>query len=261
MKRKDTRYREKKYSCGRFMDVYVYPTYPRPRINNGKRRRKRGPTREVQKKLNQRHADEKFARLAHENFSEKDLALGLGYAINPPDKETAIQDIQKFLRKIRYRFKKMEKELKYLWVLEISKSGRYHFHMILTGGIDRDELENLWSHGWANSKRLQFDRHGLTALSKYMTKSNRREDETRVTYRSYNGSKNLVDPEPEINDSRIRSRKRAAALADMDWNTWNELYPGYEVVDLEPFCSDEYGSIYIFARLRRIEEKPKKKPA
>ena len=261
MKRKDTRYREKKYVCGRFVDVYIYPTYPRPQMPGAKRRRKRGPTREVQKKLNQRHADEKFARLAHKNFSEKDLALELDYAINPPENKTAMQDLQRFLRKIRYRYRKAGIELKYLWVLEVSKTGRYHFHMILTGGIDRDELEKLWGHGWANTKRLQFDRHGLAALSKYMTKSHRREEETRVTYRSYNGSKNLVDPEPEISDSRIRSRKRAAAMADMDWNTWNELYPGFELVDLEPFCSDEYGSVYIFARLRRIEEEePKKKP-
>ena len=137
--------------------------------------------------------------------------------------------------------------------MEVTKKGRYHFHLILSGGMDRDDLEQLWGHGWANTKRLQFDEHGLTALSHYMAKSHRREDETRLTYRAYNGSKNLIDPEPKINDSKIRSRKRAAELADMDWNTWHEIYPEYEVADLHPFHSDEYGSVYIFARLRRTD--------
>ena len=241
-------YREKSYRCGRFMDVYIYPTYPvsYPRAKRG---RKRAPTREVQKKLNQRHAAEKLTRLAHANFDERDLALELDFRGVQPGREEAIRHLQKFLRKLRGRFKKLGKELKYLWVMEITKSGRVHFHLILSGGMDRDELEKLWGHGWANSKRLQFDRSGLTALSHYMEKSHRRDDQERMTYRSYNGSKNLIDPPPEINDTRVRSRKRAAELADMDWNAWNRIHPGYEVVDLEPFFSDAYGSIYIFARL------------
>lgn len=98
--------------------------------------------------------------------------------------------------------------------------------MVLTGGIDRDELEKLWGHGYANSKRLQFDQHGLAALSRYIGKSCVDSEEERVTYRSYNGSKNLIDPEPEYNDSKIRSRKRAQELADMDWNLWHELLSG-----------------------------------
>ena len=246
-------YREKKYVCGSFLDVYIYPVYPQTVRPSGRRRRKRGPSRDVQQKLNQRHSTEKLARLAHANFTEKDLALELDYAINPPDAEAARKDLQKFLRKVRYRYKKLGIELKYLWVMEVTKKGRYHFHLILSGGMDRDDLEQLWGHGWANTKRLQFDEHGLTALSHYMAKPHRREDETRLTYRAYNGSKNLIDPEPKINDSKIRSRKRAAELADMDWNTWHEIYPEYEVADLHPFHSDEYGSVYIFARLRRTD--------
>ena len=248
-----TTYREKKYICGSFLDIYIYPVHPQKGRPAGRRRSKRRPSRDTQKKLNRRHATEKLARLAHTNFTENDLALELDYAINPPDKETALKDLQKFLRKVRYRYKKLGIELKYLWVLEVTKRGRYHFHMILSGGMDRDALEKLWGHGWANTKRLQFDEHGLTALSHYMTKSHREESETRLTYRSYNGSKNLIDPEPEYNDSKIRSRKRAAELADMDWNTWHEIYPDYEVADIRPFHSDEYGSIYIFARLRRTD--------
>lgn len=250
--KKQAVYREKTYHCGEFLDVYIYPAYP-GRKPPGKRRRKWRATREVQKKLNQRHAAEKLTRLAHANFGEEDLALELDFRGQQPTREEAMKLLQKFLRKLRAKFRKLGKELKYLWVMEITKRGRVHFHLMLSGGIDRDELEKLWGHGWANSKRLQFDRSGLTALSHYMEKSHRKDGETRMTYRSYNGSKNLIDPPPEINDTKVRTRKRAAELADMDWNAWHKIHPEYEVVDLEPFFSDEYGSVYIFARLHRTE--------
>lgn len=248
---KKSYYREKKYICGEYMDVYIYPVFPTAQSRKPGRRIKKRPTKEVQRKLNQRHAQEKLARVLNANFTEDDLSMTLTYRENPSSDDAVKTDVQKFLRKIRYRYKKAGKELKYAWQAEKSTKGRYHIHLVLSGGIDRDELEKLWGHGYANSKRLQFDQHGLAALAKYMTKSHHDDGEERITYRSYNGSKNLIDPEPEINDSRIRSRKKALELADMDWNSWHELYPDYEVSDLLPFCSDEYGSVYIFARLHR----------
>lgn len=246
-------YREKIYICGEYADVYIYPVYPNILRPSGRRRSRRAPTREVQEKLNRRHRAEKLARLMNTNFTERDLAVTLTYAIDPGSDEVATKDIQRWLRKVRYRFRKQGLTLKYIWTMERSGKGRYHFHVVLSGGIDRDELEMLWGHGYANSKRLQFDQHGLTALSRYMTK-NYEEDGDRPAYRAYNPSKNLIDPEPTVSDSRIRSRKRAAELADMDWNAWRELYPDYEVADLQPFTSDEYGSVYIFARLHKLPE-------
>ena len=243
-------YREKAYTCGEYKDVYIYPVYPARQNQSGRRRRRR-PTREVQKKLNQRHAREKFARLLHANFTSRDLSVGLSYAIDPESRDVAMKDLQKFLRRLRYRYRKLGIELKYLWQMEISSKGRYHFHVVLSGGMDRDEIEQLWGHGYANTKRLQPEYAGLAPLSGYISKSHHREEETRLTYRSYNGSKNLVDPPPKVSDTKIGSRKRAAELADEDWNLWNRLYPGYELVDIHPFHSDEYGSVYIFARLRR----------
>lgn len=244
-------YREKKYICGDYADVYIYPVYPQIMRPSGRRRSRRGPTKAVQEKLNRRHRNEKLARLMNANFTERDLAITLTYAINPGSDEEAKTDIQKWLRRVRYRFKKHGMTLRYIWTMERSGKGRYHFHVVLSGGIDRDELEQLWGHGYANSKRLQFDESGLTALSHYMTK-NYSEDEDRITYRAYNPSKNLIDPEPTYNDSRVRTRKKAAELADMDWNAWHELYPDYEIADIWPFHSDEYGSVYIFARLHRL---------
>ena len=146
--------------------------------------------------------------------------------------------------------------------MEKSKKGRYHVHMILSGGIDRDKLEKLWGNGYANSKRLQFDQNGVAALVRYITKSHHNKDEERITYKAWNGSRNLIDPEPEISDTKVRSRKKALELADGEFNAWNEIFPGYEIADINQFHSDEYGSVYLFARLYRRDGKrmpPKRK--
>lgn len=50
-----TVYREKRYYCGEYLDVYIYPTYRQGR-SRGKRSK---PTSAAQAKLNQRHREEK----------------------------------------------------------------------------------------------------------------------------------------------------------------------------------------------------------
>ena len=247
-------YREKRYQCGEYMTVYVYPVVPCGKSTPGKRTRKKA-SREVQKKLNRRHAAEHLERVAHANFTDDDLSITLTFTENPKTKEEAAKKIQAFLRKLRRLYKKANIEMKYIWKMERSKKGRYHVHMILSGGIDRDTIEGKWGLGYANTKRLQFDQNGITALARYITKSHTDKEEEQLTYRSYNGSKNLIDPEPEISDTRVRSKRKAAELADMNQNTWMQLYPEYELTDLSQFHDDGYGGIYLFARLFRTDGK------
>ena len=96
--------------------------------------------------------------------------------------------------------------LKYIAVTEKgSKNGRYHHHVTLSGGMDRDDLENLWGLGYANSRRLQFTESGLAGLGHYIVKSP-------LYTRAWNASKNLIDPEPKTRDGRI-SGKRAEELS------------------------------------------------
>ena len=66
-----TVYREKRYYCGEYLDVYIYPTYAQAR-SRGKRSK---PTSAAQKKLNQRHREEKLVRLLHANFTPDDLEM------------------------------------------------------------------------------------------------------------------------------------------------------------------------------------------
>lgn len=74
-----TIYREKRYYCGEYLDVYIFPTY---RQSNGRRSRSK-PTTAAQKKLNQRHREEKLVRLLHANFTPDDLEIHLTYTVQP----------------------------------------------------------------------------------------------------------------------------------------------------------------------------------
>ena len=67
-----TVYREKKYTCGEYLDVYIYPVFETGKPGGGKREKKK-PSTKAQKKLNQRHREEKLVRLLHANFTPEDL--------------------------------------------------------------------------------------------------------------------------------------------------------------------------------------------
>ena len=140
-----TVYREKRYYCGEYLDVYIYPTYRQGR-SRGKRSK---PTSAAQAKLNQRHREEKLVRLLHANFTPDDLEIHLTYQQQPESPEEAQRLLRNYIRRVqRARKKQGLPPLKYIAVTEKgSKNGRYHHHVTLSGGMDRDELEKLWGLG------------------------------------------------------------------------------------------------------------------
>jgi hypothetical protein len=242
-----TIYREKYYICGEYLDVYIFPVFPGPR-HRGKKAK---PTTETQAKLNERHANDRLVRLLNTNFTPNDMEVVFTYAVNPESDEQAKKDIQNLIRRLkRLRAKLGLSELKYIAVTEKSSKGRYHHHVTISGGVDRDIVEKLWGFGRANSKRLQFGENGVAGLAHYIVKSP-------IFSKRWCASKNLIDPEPRTNDSRIRSRRRAAELArdPEDREPWEKLYPEYHLAEAVPFSNDTNGGIYIFARLYRKDGK------
>ena len=228
-----TVYREKRYYCGEYLDVYIYPTYRQGR-SRGKRSK---PTSAAQAKLNQRHREEKLVRLLHANFTPDDIEIHLTYQQQPESPEEAQRLLRNYIRRVqRARKKQGLPPLKYIAVTEKgSKNGRYHYHVTLSGGMDRDELEKLWGLGYANSRRLQFTESGLAGLGHYIVKSP-------LYARAWNASKNLIDPEPKTRDGRI-SGKRAEELARDTTNNaeYERLYPGYFLADAGAWHNDVNG--------------------
>ena len=57
------------------------------------------------------------------------------------------------MRRLKRLYKANGKELKYIYVTEVSSKGRVHHHLLINRGVDRDAIEKAWGNGWANSKR------------------------------------------------------------------------------------------------------------
>ena len=233
--------------CGKYMDGDIYPVYQPA----GKRRKRCNPTKEIQQKLNQRNAEKKLTRIAHLNFTDKDLALHLTYreGEQPESIEEAERILDNFIKRLRRLYKKLGTVLKYIRATERgSKNARVHHHLIISGGVDRDALEELWGKGYANSKRLQFDESGITGLAHYMAKD-------RATFKRWSGSRNLIKPEPIIKDNQFNMGDIEDIIDLIEnkniWGYFEALYPGYELIDAEYIQNGVNRGYYIHFEMRR----------
>ncbi|MDE6454336.1 MAG: hypothetical protein K2L38_00130, partial [Dysosmobacter sp.] len=230
-----------------YMDVFIYKVFPQGKPSGGKRI-KRKPYTEVQKRLNLRHREEKLRRLLHNNFTPEDLEIHLTYRGEQPESdEEAARNLRNYIRRIQRLRKKLGlPPLKYIAVTERGKrGGRYHHHITVNGGIDRDTLESMWEYGRANSRRLQFDEKGLAGLGHYIVKSP-------IGGKAWTASKNLVDPEPRKRDGRISERKVRELAKSLEsgkkFAKFECLYPGWLLSEAEAFHNDVNGGYYIAAR-------------
>lgn len=241
-----SKYREVRYFCGEFLDAQYFPVYKKTKSKRGRFQ----PTGECQARLNEKNSRRRLTRLVHANFCHRDLALHLTYKDEcmPDSEEAAKKDLRNFFRRVRRLYKAAGVEFKYISVTEKgSRSGRVHHHLIVTGGVSRDDLEALWTAGRANTKRLQFDDNGLVGLSVYMTKQ-------KLYFRRYNCSRNLKDPDKtkKVSDQRV-SRKRAGLICNFeDRESLEKLYPGYRLLGVEYIISDLTGEYYAYVRLRNM---------
>lgn len=242
--------------CGDYMDGDVYPVYQPA----GKRRARCRPTSAVQQKLNLRNAQKKLTRLIHANFGTDDVALHLTYGrgLEPESREAAKRELRNFLRRLQRRYRKAGLDFKYVSCTEYGRrGGRCHHHLILTGGVSRDEMERLWGNGYANSKRLQFGPDGLTALAAYITKD-------RTFYKRWNGSRNLIQPVPQVRDGAVSmeelERMRDAIESKNAWRYFERLYPGFELTEAVCTKNGVNRGWYIHFEMRRRPAKRPKQP-
>lgn len=239
--------REQVYVCGEYMDADIYPVFQKP----GARRKRCRPTSEIQTKLNQRNAEKKLTRLVHNNFTENDIALHLTYrnGEEPVDEADALRVLGNFIKRLKRRYKKAGKELKYISCTEYGKkTGRVHHHLIINGGYDRDEIEKLWGKGYANSKRLQFEEDGVTGLARYIAKD-------KHFFKRWNQSRNLVIPEPAQYDGQLSmddiEEIKEAIESKNAYQYFEERYPDFELVEAVYTQNNINRGIYIHFEMRR----------
>jgi hypothetical protein len=222
--------REKKTDCADYREVDIIPrTEEAEKATRGKRGKKRKAQKPKQKGLNDKNAKRYLVQLGNGNFQAGDLHTSCTYSVDnlPGTVEEAEKIVGNYLRRIAYRRQKLGLEpLKYILVTEykFSKSGeqlkRIHHHIIMNGGMDRDEVEMMWTAqrinwrkadgedkrkaeeyrdsiekmGWVNADRLQMNENGIEGLCKYIVKDPQGK-------KRYSSSRNLQRPETEREDN------------------------------------------------------------
>lgn len=228
-------YRQKKYIMKEYMEVEIFPLPEN--VKPYKRAKKITGTSPAQKRLNDKKAIRYFNRLVHTNFDENDLFVDLTFNNEnlPANRDDAIRIVKNYIARIR-RLRKRKKlsEMKYVYVTsdsdDMGNKKRLHIHMIMNGGLDRDEVEKTWNCGYCQTDRLQPNEYGVTGKVMYMARQSKGD-------RMWSASKNLEKPVAIVSDKAI-SRGKAEAMErnPEDRAFFEKLYPGWTFTD----CIVEY---------------------
>lgn len=255
--------RRKTTVCGRdelYKDIELFEVPPPVKRVRRPRFRESLPK---QKKLNDRHAKEMFARLVKTNFRKQDLFGTLTYedATHPKTAEDVERDFRNFNRKLKRRLGKGVK-LKWVAVVEMSDKGRFHVHFLIkiVKGLTRELIEECWDKGWSEAKPVCENRErNVDRLAKYMTKN-------MSGTRRWMSSRGLERPKVSVSDGSV-SRKKFHELSLFKEDGvqcreyWARMYQGYEVIGYENFTNPEYGTVYIRVKLRRLDNESERRKA
>ena len=265
--------REKKIYCGKnYLEVDLYSLSEfQIEIKKGKRSKKKYVSLPKQEKMNDINARRKLIQILETNFGEGDIFLSTTYKPKylPKSYDDAQRESRNYIRRIRDKMKALgiKEELKYVVITSMREGKgndepvRYHHHYIISCGLDRDTLENLWRRkknkgekigdpiGYANSKRIQEDINtGILGLANYLAKH--------TSYkRKWSCSQNLERPFERTNDHKY-SRKRLIqyALDPYDIQRWEKIYPGWTVADKDCGIEAKYNDFTgwaVYLKLRR----------
>ena len=253
-------YRRRTTVSGPRIDAEVFPVFGRHQRGELRRARSR-ITREAQQRANDERSRLHLIQLAEANFTEKDVALTLSYGGEAPEPGRVDKDIRNFIARVRrLREKRGLGELKYIYAVggdEMPAAGysgkRPHIHMLLNGGVGRDELEKIWGRGYANADRLQPRDGGLGGIATYLTKQVQDRPEKKG-FRKWRASRNLKQPVRGSRDARMpnsRVKRIAHDFRNEALEVMEKLYPGYMLQDCQVRYSDVIDGVYIRCVLRR----------
>ncbi len=242
--------RDTAYICGDYLEGQIYTMFQQP----GVRRNKSKPCSEIQAKINERNSLNTLKRIVRLNFTEQDIALHLTYgreSLDLTDENQVRSNLDRFMRRLRRLYKKAGVALKYISVTEKGKKrARPHHHLIISGGVDRDEIEKLWGHGYANTRRLRFGEDGCAGLARYIAKG-------RCGYRRWNASRNLAHPEPVQHDGAFTVGEHEDIAEAIEkgcaHDFFESMYPEFELIDATCVRNAFNRGVYIYYEMRRRE--------
>lgn len=272
--------REGKIKSGPLLEVDFYPVFA-----DGRRIPRRAPktkrSTKEQEKYNQKQATLKFIRIINANFGTGDHLLTITYIPEyaPQTEADARRDIANYIRRVKtrrrselklvnellkehpddkrlkQRKKQLEKPFKYAYTLEkvTYQRGKYagranwHIHMFATGGVSRDDMEDIWHKGVrVNADRYQPERFGPEAAAKYISKDPQGS-------KRFVCSRNMDKPQkPPPRDDKITRRglERLARERADDPAYWERRYKGYRLLScyarLNPYNGYWYVSVVMY---------------
>ena len=245
--------RTKTVKTGSVLEAEIYPVVDWEHSRGAKSKK----TPEQMQRVNMNNARKQLARLANTNFGPGDLLIHLTSGGEDTEEEF-MRITRRFFARLRYAFRKLGKELKYLYVIEGTGTDgrkRWHIHGLVNGGaLSRDEVEQLWGHGLARVDRVQKQEGGLTGFALYITQ--RKSTQERMMRRRWAGSRNLKKPTCTVSSSKF-SRAAAAKIEkgvrEDARALFEKKYPGYRLVTYEVKYSDFLPGVYIYAVMERRE--------
>jgi hypothetical protein len=271
--------------CSGYREVDIIPrTDNAERATKGKRGKRKKVTEPKQHNLNDKNSRRYLVQLGNGNFGIGDLHVTCTYDAHnlPGTEEEAEKEASNYLRRVKGRREKLGLEpLKYILVTEYGhkkgdeeKITRIHHHIIMNGGMDRDELEMMWSEkrinwrryekdpegyrqtvkkkGYVNADRLQPNENGIEALCKYVTKNP-------MGKKRWSSSRNLVRPQQQPNADHKYTKAKVERLAKSDdggKEYFERQFPGYRIVEVNPVYYEETGW-HIYLKMWRKKGKKK----
>lgn len=281
--------REKRIYCGEeYLEVDIVPVTNMPEAGKGKK----GQSSQAQKNLNDKRSKRRFVQIANTNFGADDLHISATYNEEhlPITLEEAERNVHNYLDRVKRRMKRVTgQDLKYMLVTEYTpeeeegqltlegmedkqtRAVRIHHHIILNGGLSRDDLELMWSAtrinwkkaqndpeyrktvdylGFVNCDRLQPNENGIEGLVNYINKRKK-------GCKKWSTSMNLKKPKEKKNDHKYSFRKlRTLAQTPEDKEVWRKQYKGYEPTKID-FQYNEYTGWSVYLKMRKVRDRAK----
>lgn len=189
---------------------------------------------------------------------QKDLQSAEAAAVRSPDNAFLALKVVELGKKIA----KLQAPMKYIYVIECQTykrgifAGRinWHFHVFLTGGLDRDVIESMWVAGMrVNCDRYQPERFGYETAALYMSKDP--QGSKRFCY-----SRNLDKPSEKSRDGKVTKRtvERMAKEHFEDREYWEKRYKGYRFVRCYSRYNEYNGFWYVSVVMYRTDGEPPK---
>lgn len=279
--------REKRIYCGKeYLEVDIVRVTNMPETG----RKKKGKSSARQKNLNDRRSRRSFVQTANTNFGADDLHISATYSPEhlPATLEEAERNVHNYLNRVKRKMKRETgQDLKYMLVTEYTpeneegqqltlegiedkstKAVRIHHHIIINGGLSRDDLELMWSKtrinwkkaedpeyrknvdylGFVNCDRLQPNENGIEGLVNYINKRKK-------GCKKWSTSMNLKKPKVRKNDSKYSYRKVCTlAKTPEDNEYWRKAYKGYEPTKID-FQYNDYTGWSVYLKMRKVRDR------